>query len=487
MQSEGAGALWLTFVVEALFTAVFVRVLATYLRRPDGLRRDVVVMFSALAVLFVLGVLGQMVGEPPRSVSVAASVLLLGQPFLMLRVVRWIGPVPDAVYWSALTGWMVSGGVLAFGGEELGPWSLLVVIGVFVVTEITAAWFLGRLALSRTGASRARLWLTAVATASFAAAIVVAGAGGSDQGAPAQRAQQLAGILALFSAAGYLLAFAPPKWARRSWSNRAAYDVVRQLIQAPPDRPAEEIWQRYAVAVCRATSSSGVVILTCTDKGVLDEVARVGAPAPVHQAGSAPACGDLIAFSGSVSVGDRRQTAPAIVLEYARAGGFRFVTAAPLRLSTGPAVLLLLSAYSSLFTDDDVQLLGELAAQAAALGQRADLLTDRDRLTGELSATVAALTIASKAKSDFMANMSHELRTPLNAIIGFSDLMRTEPAADGQTTVPTEWIGHIHSSGSTCSNLINEVLDLAKVESGNIELRREPLDLPQAVARRSPA
>ena len=68
---------------------------------------------------------------------------------------------------------------------------------------------------------------------------------------------------------------------------------------------------------------------------------------------------------------------------------------------------------------------------------RPDLLADRDRLTDELSTAVAALTVVSKAKSEFMANMSHELRTPLNAIIGFSDLMRTEPAACGQTTVPT--------------------------------------------------
>jgi signal transduction histidine kinase/CheY-like chemotaxis protein len=144
-------------------------------------------------------------------------------------------------------------------------------------------------------------------------------------------------------------------------------------------------------------------------------------------------------------------------------------------------MLLLLGAYRSLFTDDDVQLLGELAAQAAALGHRADLLTDRDRLTGELSASVAALTVASKAKSDFMANMSHELRTPLNAIIGFSDLMSTEPAADGHTTVPSEWVGHIHSSGQHLLNLINEVLDLAKIESGNVELQCQPVDLREAI------
>jgi signal transduction histidine kinase/CheY-like chemotaxis protein len=144
-------------------------------------------------------------------------------------------------------------------------------------------------------------------------------------------------------------------------------------------------------------------------------------------------------------------------------------------------VLLLFNAYRSLFTDDDVQLLGDLVGHAGALAQRGELLAERGRLTGELSDSVAALTAAGKAKSEFLANMSHELRTPMNAIIGFSELMRAEPATDGQTAVPTDWIEHIHSSGQHLVGLINEVLDLAKIEAGKIELRRQSLDLPDVV------
>jgi signal transduction histidine kinase/CheY-like chemotaxis protein len=479
MRAGGAETPWLTLILEALFAAVFVRALLGYLRRRDGLQRDVVLMFSALAVLFVLAVVRQLLGEPPRLVTVAASVLLLGQPFLTLRLVRRVGRVPGAVYWPALAGWVASGVLLAAGGEVLGRWLVLAVVAVFVATEIAAAVFLARLALARTGAARTRLWLAAGATTLFAVAILLAGAGAGDPQA-AQVARQATRLIALVSAVGYLLAFAPPAWARLAWSTRAAYDVVRQLLQAPPEAPAPEIWQRYAAAVCRATSAGGAVVLACPGEDTVTEIARVGVPAPPAGAGP-PGRTQLLNFSGSISVDDPRLTVPPVVLNYARAGGFRFVTAAPLSLSTGPAVLLLFGAYRSLFTDDDVQLLGELAAQASALGQRADLLTDRDRLTSELSDSVAALTVASKAKSDFMANMSHELRTPLNAIIGFSDLMRTEPAADGHTSVPTEWVGHIHSSGQHLLNLINEVLDLAKIESGNVELSCQPVDLREAI------
>lgn len=481
MAAEGS-SIWLTLLVEALFTAVFLRVLAGYLHRRDGLHRDVVVMFSTLAVLFVLAVVRQAFGEPPPALSVAASGLLLGQPFLTLRVVRGIGTVHPGVYTAAAAGWGVSVALLVLGGEAMGAWSLLAVVAVFVATEIAASWYLARLAAARTGAPRARLYLAAGATALFAVAIMVAGAG-SGNSALAQDAQQAAGVIALASALGYLLAFTPPGWARRAWSSRAAYEVVRQLLQVRPDAPAQEIWDHYAHAVRHATASGAVVVLTCADDQ-LSEVARVGLPAPGPAPGSGEAdCTALIEFSASVDTDDARRPAdtPAVALDYARAGGFRFVTVASLRLPTQPAVMLLLSTHRSLFTEDDVHMLGDLAGQVAALSQRADLLSDRDRLTGELSDSVAALTAAGEAKSTFMANMSHELRTPLNAIIGFSDLMRTEPAAEGHSTVPSEWIEHVHSSGQHLLGLINEVLDLAKIESGKTELQCEPVDLPRAV------
>lgn len=98
----------LTLIVEALFAAVFARVLVAYLRRRDPLQRDVAVMFSALAVLFVLELLRQVLGEPPQVVSSLASALLVGQPFLLLRLVRRVAPVPVPVYRLGLGGWAAS-------------------------------------------------------------------------------------------------------------------------------------------------------------------------------------------------------------------------------------------------------------------------------------------------------------------------------------------------------------------------------------------
>ncbi|WP_308016536.1 response regulator [Jidongwangia harbinensis] len=467
----------LTLIAEALFAAVFARVLLAYLRRRDPLQAAVAVMFSAASVFFVLAVLRQTVGEPPRLVTLLVSALLLGQAFLTMRVVRRVGPLPGWVYHGALVAWLASAAVLVSGQARTRA-VVLTVVAMFVVAELCAAAFLARLAGSRRGSPRTRLWLATAATVLFAAAVLVAGVGSLDADRVAS-VRQLTQLLVLLSAAGYVMAFTPPAFLRRSWSSRAAYGVVRRLLQEPPDAEPEQIWRCYAESVRAATDAGAVVVLVRSPEDDVRELARVGVPAA---AVPGPAVGEVTTLRGLTGTVDLSGGGPAAeglpaARAYAGLMDARFITTAPMDLPAGQGVLLLLHQYRSLFAADDVQLLGDLGGQAAALAQRAVLLADRDRLTAELSASVTALTAASEAKNDFMANMSHELRTPLNAIIGFSDLMRIEESVDGETRVPTDWIQHIHSSGQHLVGLINEVLDLAKIEAGKVELRRETLDL----------
>ena len=82
---------------------------------------------------------------------------------------------------------------------------------------------------------------------------------------------------------------------------------------------------------------------------------------------------------------------------------------------------------------------------------------------------------ASKAKSDFLANMSHELRTPLNAIIGYSEMLMEEAEDDGLDTY-SEDLNKINSSGEHLLTLINDILDLSKIEAGKMELHIEEFD-----------
>jgi PAS domain S-box-containing protein len=87
---------------------------------------------------------------------------------------------------------------------------------------------------------------------------------------------------------------------------------------------------------------------------------------------------------------------------------------------------------------------------------------------------------SSRLKSLFLANMSHELRTPLNAIIGFSELL-TRPDQPADPARQAQWLQHIASSGRHLLGMINDVLDLSKVEAGKLDFHPEPLELPALV------
>ncbi len=144
--------------------------------------------------------------------------------------------------------------------------------------------------------------------------------------------------------------------------------------------------------------------------------------------------------------------------------------------------LVVASPFRSLFHESDLTLLSALGSQTSLVAERRAMQADQEALSARLAATVEALRAASHAKSDFLASMSHELRTPLSAILGFSDLMRNEPRDGENATVPADWIEHIHRGGQHLLSLVNDVLDLAKVEAGRMDLQLETFDLSLAVA-----
>jgi two-component system, cell cycle sensor histidine kinase PleC len=84
---------------------------------------------------------------------------------------------------------------------------------------------------------------------------------------------------------------------------------------------------------------------------------------------------------------------------------------------------------------------------------------------------------ANQAKSSFLANMSHELRTPLNAIIGFSEIMETSMFGPLGSDKYREYCSDIHQSGQYLLDVINDILDMSKIEAGRIRLDPEPLEL----------
>jgi signal transduction histidine kinase/CheY-like chemotaxis protein len=118
------------------------------------------------------------------------------------------------------------------------------------------------------------------------------------------------------------------------------------------------------------------------------------------------------------------------------------------------------------------------AASAILLAHRSEKSVDRavDRRTRELVAAKEAAEQASAAKSMFLANMSHELRTPLNAIIGYSELLMEEAELNGHSGQDAD-LRSIQRAGRHLLALVNDVLDLSKIEAGRMELNEEAIAL----------
>jgi signal transduction histidine kinase/CheY-like chemotaxis protein len=121
-----------------------------------------------------------------------------------------------------------------------------------------------------------------------------------------------------------------------------------------------------------------------------------------------------------------------------------------------------------------------ISAVATQLGPWLLRKQAQDQMNCDLTEKNFQLERATQAKSDFLAGMSHELRTPLNAIIGFSELL-AEKAAGPLAPLHQEYIGYVLESGKHLLSLINDILDLSKIEAGRVELRREPSSLPVLV------
>jgi signal transduction histidine kinase len=143
-----------------------------------------------------------------------------------------------------------------------------------------------------------------------------------------------------------------------------------------------------------------------------------------------------------------------------------------------------------------------MAAMVGLLRRQADRLIAQElhneaalrRLNAELEARVTERTAelaeardraeeSNRVKSMFLANMSHELRTPLNAIIGFSEmLLLTEQRNPGNEKRIREYLGDIHDCGKHLLNLINDILEVSRIQAGKLQLREEPVAVAAVVA-----
>jgi signal transduction histidine kinase len=154
--------------------------------------------------------------------------------------------------------------------------------------------------------------------------------------------------------------------------------------------------------------------------------------------------------------------------------GVRALVSAPMmRENHAIGAIVVTRAAPGLFTEKQVALLKTFTDQAV-------IAIENVRLFNEIQEKSLQLEVANKHKSEFLANMSHELRTPLNAIIGFSEVLHERMFGEINDK-QAEYLDDIHSSGEHLLSLINDILDLSKIEAGRMDLELSRFDIAGAL------
>ena len=259
----------------------------------------------------------------------------------------------------------------------------------------------------------------------------------------------------------------------------ATAEILRVISSSQTDvQPVFETIAENSLRLCEATFSTvfrfdGQLVHLEALRNISEEGAaaiRAAFPMPLSRAG---ASARAIMTRSIVHITDVREDPDYALQGLAQVAAFRSILSVPMLRDGLPIGTITVAAERTApFPDKQVALLKTFADQAVIAVENVRLFTEIQEKTQQLE-------IANRHKSEFLANMSHELRTPLNAVIGFSEVL-LERMFGEVNEKQEEYLQDILSSGKHLLSLINDILDLSKIEAGRMELEAQPFDLPAA-------
>jgi len=425
-------------------------------------RRDTSLGFLALAIVLlstvsILGRVQALLGITSAALTVLNLLAFVGSSYALLRFRGELIPLPVRWHVAAVVAMVASVaaygaaaalaalGVITARDATIPAFAILIVWAATVIEPVVRFWLVAR----RLPAVQAwRLRSLSLGFAGIVAILAIAIAARALARSPLFQILVELSVLAIVPL--LYVSFSPPAWLRREWRS-AEEEGLRRFMQDL--LLLEKDTDKLAVAALEWPMRlvGGEAAATFDSKGKPlavrglepDEVARLG-----EELSTLP-------DTSRLSIRGSRRT----VLVLKVAGTDQRVR---LVVVGGP--------FSPGFGSEEISRVQQfMAAVAAAL--------DRARLLDELREANAQLREANAHKSVFLASMSHELRTPLNAVLGFSELLLDAPERNFPPETQHRFLEQIHSSGKHLLSLINDILDLAKVEAGHMELRLQPVSV----------
>lgn len=260
----------------------------------------------------------------------------------------------------------------------------------------------------------------------------------------------------------------------------AISEILRVISNSPTDvQPVLDVVAQRAARICEASDAriflvDGNRVRHVSGFGDVPTMVQVGETVPLDRG---TVTGRAIVDRAQVHIEDLTALPSSefpLGSEIQRKSGYRTALSVPLlNEDRASGAILLRRMEVRPFTEKQIALLKTFANQAA-------IAIENVRLFHELQEKNAQIEAASRHKSEFLANMSHELRTPLNAILGFSEVLGERYFGE-LNEKQEEYVKDISGSGAHLLSLINDILDLSKVEAGKMELELSDFELPAAL------
>jgi signal transduction histidine kinase/CheY-like chemotaxis protein len=445
------------------FVLLGVATAAGWLRHRD---RSIGFLALAIILLSAVSLLGRIpvwIGFTPPLLSDLSLIGFVGSGYALLRFRASLIPLPPRWHLAAVIA--MGGGLIAFEAarilvargaaatsfETAAAYVLIVAWIASVLEPIVRFWLVAR------GLPALQAWRLRSLSLGFAglvAVLVFAIGAGAFASNPA--VQVVIQLVALAIVPLLYVSFAPPAWLRRQWRSNEEEGLrllMEDLLVLKGDRA--ELFNRALDCATRLVGASAIVAVQPDGTPVTSRGLE-----PAALAGLGHSLRTLQVGRGTVVVGSSERPTLTVPLQIADGEADRLV------LIAGP--------FTPAFG-------GEESSRADQFVTAMATAFDRSNLIDRLEATNTALLEANQHKSVFLANMSHELRTPLNAILGFSELLSDETKGQYDDTTRHRFLDQIHNSGKHLLGLINDILDLSKVEAGQMDLRVEDITVDESV------